>query len=431
MRRRTFVTGLTAGLVGLSGCLGEAAPETDTSVTDSQSAATETGGSELSITRTHVYSHAVRLNNLGTAPHGDIPSVGSLEDREQEVVQKALDGTYTTDSVPAWLANFTAGTTYIRDGSEYYRLDASLPTTTITAEPTDRDAVSGKIASYEEYETAVTHDGVIQSGLLRSARQGSEELTYVWPSLQSFLDSYAAVELYGDLFSISVTTTDPGPPYTVAATPVSLSELADGSVWRLSTAHQSVQELVREAAEKSGLHAFDNPEGNVIKQLRDHRYVYVDGEFHTTYVEQTGTPPISVAATLDPQAAESETTIRLTLQNNSSNEVRIMSGAPKPFGVLSYHEQDSNRRAGVLWTPAYEESRHVETTGREVGAVNAIGVSTTISPNGSTGRSFTIDPESLSAGEYRVADSVGYDTGEERGTVPYSVEFTISNHTDK
>ena len=431
MRRRTVCTGLATGLLGLSGCLGETAPQADTSATNSsQSSATTStpaSNSQLSITETHTYSYAVRLNNLGASPRGDIPTIDSLPDREQTVVQEALDGTYTTESVSSWLADFIAETTYIRDELDYYRLDANLPRTTITAEPTDRDAVSGPITSSEEYRSAVTHDGLIRTGLLRNARQDGVELTYVWPSLESFLDSYAAVEYRGTLLSLSVTTTDPTAPYTVTATEVSLSELADGSVWQLSNASQSVQEFVREAAAESGIYAFDEPQGDVLQQLREHRYVYVDGEFHTTYIEQTGTPPMAVQATLDPQAVDSAIAIRLILQNNSSTSARIMSGAPKPFGVLSYQKQGSESRAGTLWSPAYEDSRHVHTDGREITGVNAIGVTTTIPANGSTSRTFRIDPESLSAETYVIENSVGYDIDDESGTVPYTVEFSISD----
>jgi hypothetical protein len=250
----------------------------------------------------------------------------------------------------------------------------------------------------------------------------------VWPSLESFLDSYAAVEYRGTLLSLSVTSADPGTPYTVTTSPVSLSDLADEPVWRLSTASQSVQEFVREAATESGLYAFDSPQENVLQQLREHRYVYVDGEFHTTYIEQTGTPPISVQATVDPQTADPEITIRLTLQNDSANAVRITSGAPKPFGVVSYHEQGSESRAGTLWSPAYEDSRHVHTDDRKITGVNAIGITTTIPADGSTSRTFMIDPGSLSPGDYVIEDSVGYDIDDESGTVPYTVDFSISDY---
>jgi len=104
-----------------------------------------------------------------------------------------------------------------------------------------------------------------------------------------------------------------------------------------------------------------------------------------------------------------------------------MSGAPKPFGVLSYHKQGSESLAGTLWSPAYKDSRNVHTDGRKITGVNAIGVTTTIPANGSTSRTFRIDPESLSAETYVIEDSVGYDIDDESGTVPYTVEFSISD----
>jgi len=427
MRRRTAITGLATSLLGLSGCLGETATQTETPTTGSSATPTTTSteSSGLVITKTHTYSHAVRLNNLGASPIGQIPSIDSLSDREQAVVQAALDDTYTTDSVPNWLAKFLAETTYIRAGTDYHQLDSTFPTTTITATEKDRDAVSGEIATYETYETAVTHDGLARTGLLRSARQGGVELTYVWPSLQSLLESYEAVEFQGTVLSVSSTATDPSAPYTVTATSVSLSDLADGPVWRLSTASQSVQTFVREAAAESGLYAFDNPPEDALTHLREHRYVFVDGEFYTTYVEQAGTPPIAVQASPNPQTTDSQMGLQLTLQNSSSTAVQISSGAPTPFGVLRYHKQGDESRGGLLWSPAYEDSQYVQTEGRDVVSVNSIGLSSTIEANGSTGRSFTIDSRSISSGKYVIEGYVGYDIDEENGTVPYTVEFTV------
>lgn len=78
-----------------------------------------------------------------------------------------------------------------------------------------------------------------------------------------------------------------------------------------------------------------------------------------------------------------------------------------------------------LQSPASEDSDHVHIDHREVDGVNSIGITTTISANRSTSRSFTIDPGSLSPSEYVIEASVGYDTGDEGGTEPYRVEFII------
>jgi hypothetical protein len=197
------------------------------------------------------------------------------------------------------LPAFLADTTHVRDGTEYYRLEHSLPTITITATATDRDSVSGAVASFDTYETAVTHDGVVRTGLLQNARDGGVEVVHVWPTLQSFLDNYEAVEYRGTVLSLTVTTTDPGAPYTVTATPASVSDLADGPVWQVSDASPVVQGLVREAAATDGLYAFSDPPGQAISMLWEHEYVYLDGEFYTAYVEQAGIPPIEVRATIE------------------------------------------------------------------------------------------------------------------------------------
>ncbi|ELY77147.1 hypothetical protein [Natrinema gari] len=382
-----------------------------------------TDGAGITQLVTRTYSHAIRLNNL-SSPIGPIPTLDSLDGREQTVIQAALDGSYTTDTLPEWLTAFLAETSYIQVDTEYYLLKHSLPATTITATETDRDAVSGEIASSDAYETAVTHDDYVRTGLLQDARDGGVEVVHVWPALQSFLDNYEAVEYRGTLLSLTVTTNDPGAPYTVSATSVSHTNLADGSVWKVSDASPSVQGLIRDAAATTGLYPFSDPPGQVISMLREYEYVYFDGEFYTAYVEQAGIPPIEVRATTEPHPDQSETVLTVTLVNTTDTAVDITSGAPTPVGVLRYQKQGTDSRE-VLWSPAYTESEHVHTDGRDVTAVNRIALTTTIDGADSASQTFRHTQESLTPGDYRIESSVGYQSGENSGTVPYSIEFMV------
>lgn len=418
MKRRTALTALASGLVLAGGCLEQppadpgTATNTDTSTPDGES-------SRLTVTDVHAYRYAIRLNDLGESPGPSVPTVADLDERERAVVEAALDGTYRTESLSPWLVDFLDGTGRVRRDGQYYRIESELPTTTITARPVEREAVAGEIADHEAYRTAVTHDGLVHSGLLRIAKRDGEELTYVWPDLQDFLDRYDAAEYRGEVLDISVTRDDPGPPYTVTATEISLSELADGPVWRLETAEPAVQEVIRDGAAERGLYAFDDAPDGLLETLKQHRYVYVDGRFYTTYVEQAGSHPVSLRAT-----AEGEDRIRLSLANDRAETVRISSGIPKPFGVLRYHEQGNPDDGEVLWSPAYAEHDGVQTAGRTVTAVNSVAIITEIQPNETVGRTFTVKDD-IPPGQYVIEDSVGYEIGDENGTVPYEVRFQV------
>src|SRR6056297_522449 len=98
MRRRTLVRALGTGAVLLTGCLdrsqsGTAEPSTET--TAGGPSTTTAAPPRLSITDVRSYTHAIRLNDLGQSPRGDVPAVESFSDREQSVVTAAIDETYT------------------------------------------------------------------------------------------------------------------------------------------------------------------------------------------------------------------------------------------------------------------------------------------------------------------------------------------------
>ena len=433
MKRRPFLHSLAAtGVLG-AGCLGatDAPPDSalasNSETTDGSTAGTtDPTGSDAALTVESVetFEYVIRLNDLGSDPGGGVTAYSDLESRERRIVDAALADGYETADPPEWLTRF-AGTVVRRDGA-YYRLSHTFPTTTVEAEAVAESAVSGKIATYEEYEAAVTHDGVVMTGLLRIARKEGIDLTYVWPALREFLDAYDAVEYHGEVVDFSATVEDADPPYTVSAAEISTSEAVGGSVWDASNASAETRRLVRAAGNASGTYGFGDAPAGFIENLDAHEYVYLDGTFYTTYVEKRNPLPVSVSAAFADATKANGGKLRLTLRNDGESEVKLTSGAPKPFGVLHFRPKgdgdEENRRP--LWTDAYEQSQYVNTDGREVKSILAIGLVTKLGPGEETSRTFEI-PADLPSGEYVVEDSLGVDA-ENGGTLRYRVTFRVA-----
>jgi hypothetical protein len=432
MDRRTLLGTLAAGAAATGGCLQESNPETpgtanrDGTPTDPASTDGGDGSAAVTITNVTTYSHAIRLNDLGSSPRGQVPRLADLEERERSLVEAAIDDGREIESLSPWQVEFLRGTPIVRRQGTYYRLDADLPTTTITAEAVERGAVAGEIAGSETYDAAVTHDGRVASGLMRSARDGGERLTAVWPSLRDFLDRYDAVEYRGEVLDFSVSTDDPGSPYAVTASEASLDDVAGGDVWRLSEATSAVQSVVRSAAAESGLSAVDDPPDGLIETLRAHQYVYVDGRFYTTYVEQAGPQPLSMDATVEDGTLDDGARIRLAVRNDGNEQVTTSSGIPKPFGVVRFRGVGAAEPTGTLWTDAYEATGGVQTENGRVVAVNSVAVATELPVGETAGRTFTLRNTALAPGEYVIAGSVGYSDGAgEDGTLPYEIRFRV------
>lgn len=377
----------------------------------------------LSVRSVDVGRYVLRLNDLGNSPGVRPTPVSEFADPERRVAERAIDGGYETDRLHDWLREFVAGTTYVsRDGS-VYRLAHSLPTYEITADRVDESRVDS-VASYDAYREAVTHDGVVFSGLARIALDEGYETAYLWPSLDSFLDEYDAVESHGEgVVRFTVAASDSAPPYTVTATEISPTELADGPVWNASDASSAVREVVRAAGETDGVYSLDDPPAGLLDRLDEHQYVYLDGTFYTGYVETRGPLPV----TLDATAVEGEDgpALRLSLRNDADGRVTVTSGAPAPFGVVSLRAVDGDR-GSLLWTDAYQESDHVHTEGRTVSAVEAVGLVAELGTGQSVGETFRVDSD-LPSGEYVLDDSLGVQGpgDDERGTLDYEVHVRV------
>jgi hypothetical protein len=426
MRRRPFLH-LTIGALATGGCVGtsevpvgpgsETAASDDAASSDDETQMAVSDGGPFSLEAVETFEYVVRLNDLGDDPSGAVTEFSALTDREQAVVETALAESYETDDAPEWLVKFVSGTPVVRRDGTYYRLENTLPSYEVTAKAVTEADVNGAIASYDEYETAVTRDGYVMSGLLRIARQEGVELSYVWPALREFFDEYEAVRYRGEVVSFSVSVEDSGPPYEITGAEVSPSEALGGSVWNANEAPEAVRDLVRRAGRAQGTYGFDRAPEGFLEKLRDHEYVHLDGTFYTTYVEKRESVPLAASAEF------ADGRLELSVRNESDAQLRLNTGAPRPFGVVQCHPERDSETSHLLWTDAYEESGHVQTDGREIEAVDSIGLSVSLAPGESASETYEV-PAHLSPGEYVVPLSLGV-SREDSATVQYRVVFSV------
>lgn len=441
MKRRRLLQTFAASSIALAGCLDgrsrtvpESVSETTrttepTRTTTTETTTTETttdGGRTLSVDRIRTFSHAIRMNDLGRGPRGDVPAAENLSDRKREVVRTAIEGTYETDELPTWFVQFVDSTPMVREDATYYRLEHTLPTYTVTAKTVEESAVDGEIADFETYREAVTHDGRVTTGLVRIAAQEGITFVHVWPSLRDFLDRYDAVRYHDAVYDLAVAEDDPGPPYTVTAEEASLPEVAGKSVWNVEDAPEKLREIVRAAGGTEGLYPVDDPPEGLIENLDGHERAYLDGRFYTTYVEKRGPLPVELSASFPDATLADEAKIELALRNRHEGEIRVDSGPPAPFGILHYHPVGNAEDRRLLWTDAYEESGYVGTDGHEITRWNPIGLVTRVGQGESVAHAYEIEATDLEAGEYVIAGDVGVSPkNQDGGTFPYRVHFSV------
>jgi hypothetical protein len=430
MRRRPFLH-LTAGAIASAGCVGtadvpvdsatETAASSDTRV--ARDAGTEMAVSDdapLSLEAVESADYVVRLNDLGEDPGGTVTEFSDLTDREQGVVETAIESGYETDDPPEWVLQFASATPVVRHEGAYYRLEDTFPTYEVTAQAIAGTDADGPIATYDEYETAVTRDGYVMSGLLRVARREGVELSYVWPALRTFFDDYAAVRYRGDVVAFSVAVADAGPPYEISGTEVPVAEAVEGSVWNANEAAEDAREIVRRAGRTQGAYGFDRAPEGFLETLRSHKYVHFDGTFYTTYVEKDESVPLAASASF------ADGRLELAVRNEADAERQLRTGPPRPFGVVRCHPAGASETTHLLWTDAYAESSRVQTDRREVELVDDIGIDVALEPGESANETYEV-PADLSPGEYVVPLSLGVARGgEDSVTVQYRVVFSVT-----
>ena len=431
MRRRTALHALTGSVALLGGCLSTPDPAGFTTpVESSTSADTDSPTSDgpmLSIDSVETSTHALRLNDLGTSPAGSIRELSDYAEREQEVLPQAIESGYETSDPDQWLLKFVSSTSYFRRDGQYYRLTNPFPLYRITGETVEKESVEGEIASPDEYEEAVTHDGLVMTGLIRIALQEGYESTYLWDGIGEFLETYEAVDYHGDVVTLTLHQEEADPPYTVTATRISPTDLTDDAVWDATNASSEITLIVEAAGKTEGVYRVDDPPEELLDQLDAHQYVYLNGTFYTTYIEKRTDLPVSVDASVTDASLSDGAGIELSLTNESETTVGIMTGAPKPFGVLWFHPRGTPDERLILWTDAYEESSHVQTEGHTVKLINSIGLTMDLKPGETVTHEFRIDQTDLEPGQYVIENNVSVSLEEsEGGTLPYRVVFSVS-----
>ncbi|KAB1192866.1 hypothetical protein GJR96_05160 [Haloferax sp. MBLA0076] len=426
MDRRTALQTLAGVSALLGGCL--STPESAPSETPPNSQPPATDNETLSIVSVETPTHALRLNELGASPNS-VSAWLHLSDRERDVLEQAIDGGYETADPPEWIVSFVSSTPYFFRDEEYYRLDNPFPRYTITGEIVTEESVSGRIASGETYREAVTHDGVISTGIARLAlEEGGYETRSVWDGLREFIETYEAFENpYGeDLVKLTLEHNDAEPPYTITATPVQPTEVTDFEIWDATNATSEIRSVVTAAGKVDGLYQIDTPPVELVDQLESHQYVYLENTFYTTYVETPGALPVSVGASLTDDTLSDGARIELTLTNHDDEEVEIGSGAPRPFGILRFHPRGESDRRVLLWTDAYEESSHVETDGHSIGRIEEIMELTRLKSGETVRHEFRIEETDLQPGRYVIESDVQVSTADgEGGALPYRIVFSV------
>lgn len=421
MRRRQVLAAV--GALATAGCLGTGADAPTTTHMSSSTTTGRTTTESVRIASVETYELAIRMNHMGDDPSFNVPGVSSFETPESDVLETAIDGQYGSDEVPDWLAQLLADTAYVERDGTYYRLDATVPTYTLTAEQVDRSSVDGDIASSDTYDEAVTYDGLVRRGLIRRASRGGYEMPYVWPSLRSLVEEYAAVEVYGDIYEFSLSKSDPGPPYSVDATPVSADELVDGDVRALDAFPAEYRETIREAALHTGVHGTNaDVSEDVLNRLDATRLVRVDDRYYNTYVERPGQFLVDVNATVESGLPEPRVTF--AVRNEGDDPVDVLTGPPAPFGVLSYERADTDG-TGTLWTDDYDDNEHVKVENGGVKMVHDIGIERAVAPGESWTRTYRLrNPET---GRYVVDDSLSVSDGDASAEFPFRVEIVVTD----
>jgi len=77
----------------------------------------------------------------------------------------------------------------------------------------------------------------------------------------------------------------------------------------------------------------------------------------------------------------------------------------------------------LLWTDAYEESDHVQTSGRSVNGVDDVTELTDLDRDEYAAREYEVDADGLAEGSYELVNSVTVDDGEHGGELPFTVRL--------
>jgi hypothetical protein len=202
----------------------------------------------------------------------------------------------------------------------------------------------------------------------------------------------------------------------------------DHEVVDLEELDEMYHDPIREAAETRGLYGVEDPSEGLTEAFGDTEILRMDGTYYWVGVgDSTGVEVAFDAELADDRASDGDLgVLALSLENRGERTVEVGSGAPAPFGVLSVHQKgEPDDESHLLWTDAYEESDHVQTTGRSVTTVQDIGKITEVDPGARVEREYEIGPAGFTDGQYELADSVTVDDRENGGSLAYTVRIRV------
>ncbi|MFB6154647.1 MAG: hypothetical protein ABEJ22_02055 [Haloferacaceae archaeon] len=360
----------------------------------------------------------------------DVARVESLDPAAREAVREAIGGGYETSDPPEALAAFLSlrGENYVRDGDAYYRLDPTLPVVEVWMEPVPESEATGAV-TLDELEACIHPDprGFVTPPL---AREDDPFRTYrLDPEVRSCLDEHPYLQTEdGDYFEYHVAVDDPGAPYTLTATRVQATDVADveGRVVPWEEVPADARDPLL-AARGDRIERESVPDS--LRALADeYEWFRREGTFHRFALDHTGAAPVRVDARVtDRESREFDPAwLELSVTNTGGEPVELSTGPPAPFGILSARRDDGGGRV-LLWTREYVESRFIGVHGGRIGGVAAVGLAVTLDPGETRGTRYQIrrNPGRLPAGTYRVDDSFGVRVGDDHAAYPYHVRLEI------
>ncbi|PSP78150.1 hypothetical protein BRC81_08920 [Halobacteriales archaeon QS_1_68_20] len=99
MKRRQALHLLAGASVAAAGCLDQSG-STESPAADGTPTTTGDPGQAVAVESVQTFTYAIRLNDLGNSPGGQVPETAEFDDREQSLVADAIDGGYAVEDPP-------------------------------------------------------------------------------------------------------------------------------------------------------------------------------------------------------------------------------------------------------------------------------------------------------------------------------------------
>lgn len=307
------------------------------------------------------YEHVLQVHPAGRE-RADRP--GALEPPVREAVRAAIDGGYETHDPSTGLRSYLEDpreTRYVETSDGYYRLDATLPVYVLWVERVPASEAEDPVTLDELEECIHPEDRMYVTPPTPPA--GDPLRTYYLDeNVRSCVRRHPYVEFEnGDVVEYHLAVEDPGPPYTVEATPVSARAVADvsedASVVRWEDLGSAERELLADAEEKT-LRRQSLP-ASVRGVARRYDHVHRDDEFLSVDLDRPGTWPLSVEVRIpDAETREFDPAwLELSVGNEGPEPLQVQAQPPVPFGTLWGESPEGSPGGDLsLWSRSYAEN---------------------------------------------------------------------------